>query len=119
MIAESHFYAEIRQGTERLKREIGYNPTYSNRMVADHGPIEATRRLVMADTVSEGFTKLWEHGRPVMTVEALAILPWYASLFEPEVVTRARRRLADYGFDLDRFVADRTANPPAWSQEDG
>jgi|GEM_PF-6993865 hypothetical protein len=38
MTAESQFYAEIRQGTERLKREIGYNPTYFTRMVADHGP---------------------------------------------------------------------------------
>jgi hypothetical protein len=119
MTADGHFYAEIRQGTERLKREIGYNPTYFNRMVADHGPIEATRRLVMADTVSEGFTKLWEHGRLAMTVEALAILPWYAPLFEPEVVTRARRRLADYGFDVDSYVAERTANPPTWSQGDG
>jgi|GEM_PF-5294651 hypothetical protein len=52
-----------------------------------------------------------------MTVEALSILPWYASLIEPEVVTRARRRLADYGFDVDRFIANHTASPPAWSQE--
>lgn len=114
MIAESHFYAEIRQGTDRLKREIGYNPTYFNRMVADHGPIEATRRLVMADRVSEGFTKLWEHGRLAMTVEALAILPWHAALFEPVVITRARRRLADYGFDVDAYLAQCTAEPPPW-----
>lgn len=116
MTAEAHFYAEIREGTERLKREIGYNPTYFNRMVADHGPIEATRRLVMADTVSEGFTKLWEHGRLAMTVEALAVLPWYAPLFDEEVVARARRRLADYGFDVDAYIAQRTADPPPWWQ---
>lgn len=119
MTAESQFYAEIRQGTERLKREIGYNPTYFNRMVADHGPIEATRRLVMADTVSDGFTKLWEHGRLSMTAEALAVLPWYAPLFEEEVVTRARRRLADYSFDVDAYIAQRTAEPPPWWQGSG
>ena len=119
MTAEAHFYAEIREGTERLKREIGYNPTYFNRMVADHGPIEATRRLVVADTVSDGFTKLWEHKRLSMTVEALAILPWYASLFHQEVVARARRRLAEYNFDVDAYLANRTANPPTWWQDDG
>ena len=119
MTAASHFYTEVREGTERLKREIGYNPTHFNRMVAEHGPVEATRRLVMADAVSEGFTKLWEHARLAMTAEALAILPWYAPLFEPEVVARARRRLADHGFDVDRFIADRTANPPTWSQVEG
>ena len=119
MTAEAHFYAEIREGTERLKREIGYNPTYFNRMVADHGPIEATRRLVVADAVSDGFTKLWEHGRLAMTVEALAILPWYASLFDQEVVARARRRLAEYKFDVDTYLANRTANPPTWWQDDG
>jgi hypothetical protein len=48
MTADAHFYAEIQQGTEQLKRQIGLNPTYFNRMVTDHGPVEATRRLVMA-----------------------------------------------------------------------
>lgn len=69
MTAETEFHAEIREGTERLKREINYNPTYFKRIVAEHGPIEATRRLVMADDVSDGFTKLWEHGRLAMSVE--------------------------------------------------
>jgi hypothetical protein len=76
--------------------------------------VEATRRLVCADTVSEGFTKLWEHGRLAMTVEALAILPWYASLFDPDVVARARTRLLDYRFDVDSYLAERCASPPAW-----
>jgi len=116
--AEAAFSAEIREGTERLKREINYNPTYFNRMVGEHGPIEATRRLVMADTVSDGFTKLWEHGRLAMSVEALTILPWYASLFDSEVISRARRRLLDYRFDVDAFLRAQSARPPSWWQDE-
>jgi hypothetical protein len=114
MTAEAEFHSEIRRGTERLKREINYSPTYFNRMVAEHGPIEATRRLVMAPTVSDGFTKLWEHGRLAMSVEALAILPWYASLFDRDVIERARQRLIDYRFDVDAYLTARTATPPSW-----
>ncbi|MGC8474018.1 MAG: hypothetical protein ACP5PW_06380, partial [Candidatus Dormibacteria bacterium] len=66
--AEQHFADELRRGTDRLKREIGYNPTYFNRMVADHGPVDASRRLILADGVSDGFTTLWEHQLLDMTV---------------------------------------------------
>lgn len=117
MNAEAAFSAEIREGTERLKREINYNPTYFNRMVGEHGPIEATRRLVIADTVSDGFTKLWENGRLAMSVEALAILPWYASLFDLDVIQRARQRLLDYRFDVDAYLSTRTTSPPSWWQD--
>lgn len=119
MTAEARYHAEIREGTERLKREIGYNPTYFNRMVGDHGPVEATRRLVMAEAVSDGFTKLWEQGRLSLSVEALAILPWYAPLFGPDVVMRAQQRLADYSLDVGAYLAARTSNPPTWWQEAG
>lgn len=30
----------------------------------------------MSDSVSDGCTKLWEHRRLGMSVEALAVLPW-------------------------------------------
>jgi hypothetical protein len=93
---------------------IRYNPTYFNQMVADLGPVEATRRLVMATTVSDGFTKLWEHGRLAMSVEALVILPWYSPLFDPAVPAGARQRLADYGFDVEAYLATRTSTPPDW-----
>jgi hypothetical protein len=116
--AKAAFRAEIREGTERLKREINYKPTYFNRMVAEHGPIEATRRLMMADTVSDGFTKLWENGRLAMSVEALAVLPWYASLFDQDLIRRARQRLLEYRFDVDAYLGARTACPPTWWQDE-
>lgn len=50
-----------------------------------------------------------------MSIEALALLPWYAELFDDEVQAKARRKLADYGFDIDTFVDCRTATPPEWT----
>jgi hypothetical protein len=114
LTTQGHFYAEIRTGTERLKREIGYNPSYFNLMVAEYGPIEATRRLITAGTVSEGFTKLWEHDRLAMSVEALAILPWYSPLFDSGMISRARQRLEEHCFDVDGYLVTRTASPPSW-----
>ena len=110
--AERHFQEEIRLGTERLKKEIGYNPIYFSRMVAEYGPVDASRRLIGSDAVSEGFTKLWEHGRLGMSVEALAVLPWYAGLFEPDLVAKALRRLEEYRFDVDGYLA--SSRVPSW-----
>ena len=118
MTVEAHYLEEVRLGTERLKREINYHPTYFNRMVGELGPIEATRRLVHSATPSEGFTHLWEHHRLDMTVEALVLLPWYADLFDDEERRLARARLEAYQFDVDGFLASRTTSPPPWAGAD-
>lgn len=62
-------------GAERLKKEIGYNPTRFNQMVAEHGGPEAVRLLLKGRDASDGFTTLWEHGRLDMSCEAFALLP--------------------------------------------
>lgn len=112
--SEQHLHAELRLGTDRLKREIGYNPTYFNRMIGDLGPVAACRQLVRSEGVSDGFTKLWENGKLDMSVEALALLPWYGDLFDDDDRDHARRRLVAYRFDVDGYLARRTASPPAW-----
>jgi hypothetical protein len=83
-------------------------------MVAEHGAVEASRRLIEARNPSDGFTRLWEAQRLDMTVEAHAILPWYAELFSDEVRHAARERLLAYGFDVDRHVRSAETNPPKW-----
>jgi hypothetical protein len=81
---EHHFMEEVQSGIERLKREISYNPTYFKRMVAELGPVEASRQLVRSPRASDGFTKLWEHQKLDLAVEALTLLPWYAPLFDDQ-----------------------------------
>lgn len=112
--AERHLLADFNGGTERLKREIGYNPSYFTRMVSELGPAEAARQLIRKPTPSDGFSKLWEHGVLEFAVEAFALLPWYSDLFADGDRRRARRRLEDHGFDVDDFVRRRMLKPPEW-----
>lgn len=113
--AEKAFHREVLDGMVRLKREIGYNPVRFNQMVAELGAPEAARLLLGGRDASDGFTTLWEAGRLEMSVEAAAILPWYAPLFTEEQRAAARRRLVEHRFDVDRFLSIRGAQPPAWA----
>jgi hypothetical protein len=56
--ADPEFHQEMVHGAERLKREIGYNPTRVNQMVAEHGGPEAARQLLSGRDASDGFTTL-------------------------------------------------------------
>lgn len=44
--AEGAFHSEMLAGPDRLKKEIGYNPTRFNQMVVEHGGPEAVRLLL-------------------------------------------------------------------------
>jgi len=102
-------------GSSRLKKEIGYNPTRFNQMVAEHGGVGAAHLLLQGADASDGFTTLWEHGRLEMSVEAVVLVPWYADLFTNDERAIARRRLTDHRFDVDGYVARRALDPPSWA----
>lgn len=114
---DQHLWEDLCSGTQRLKQEIGYDPHYFKAMVGEHGPLEACLQLIRSSTPSTGFTKLWEHQMLDMTVEAIALLPWYSTLFSDEDRQLARRRLLDYKFDVDGFLARRGGSPPRWYLE--
>ena len=117
--AEREFHQEMVDGANRLKREIGYNPTRFNQMVAEYGGPGAVRQLLKGRDASDGFTTLWEADRLEMSVEAAALLPWYADLFTEDERSVARRRLVEHHFDVDTFLRSRTTMPPAWIGEEG
>jgi len=112
--AETEFNKDLLLGTRRLKKEIGYNPTRFNQMVADYGGVGAVRRLLSGSDASDGFTTLWEDHRLEMSVEAQVLLPWYEELFTEEERPGARRRLGQYDFDVDAFLADAASRVPPW-----
>lgn len=114
---EQEFHLEMIAGAETLKREIGYNPTRFNQMVGEHGGPEAVRLLLTGRDASDGFTTLWENNRLEMSAEAFALLPWYSSLFSEAQLATARRRLSEYGFDVDAFVQRRSTSPPGWAAQ--
>jgi hypothetical protein len=116
--AEQAFHSEMLAGADRLKKEIGYNPTRFNQMVAEHGGPEAVRLLLKGRDASDGFTTLWEHGRLDMSCEAIALLPWYRDLFSEEELAVARRRLTEHNFDTEGLIQRSGTNPPHWWSQD-
>ena len=112
--AEGAFHGEMLAGADRLKKEIGYNPTRFNQMVAEHGGPEAVRLLLGGRDASDGFTTLWENGRLEMSCEAIALLPWYENLFSDNERAVARHRLTEHGFDVDGFLERSASSPPLW-----
>ena len=115
--AEQAFHSEMLPGAVRLKKEIGYNPTRFNQMVAEHGGPEAVRLLLKGPHASDGFTTLWEHDRLEMSCEAVALLPWYEPLFTDDQLETARRRLAEHNFNFNGFIQRSAANRPLWSNQ--
>jgi hypothetical protein len=83
------------------KKDIGYNATRFLQMITDGGGLAAARKLLHAPAVSDGFTTLWEHNRLDLSVEAHVLRPEFESLFSRQERDIARRRLSDYGFDVD------------------
>lgn len=83
---------------DRCVAELRYNPRYFRVMITQHGALGATRRLLAAPAVSDGFVKLWENGRLDLTAEALVVEPRFRDLFTEEERRTAQRRLEDFGY---------------------
>ncbi len=114
---ERRFHADMVAGAERLKLEIGYNPTRFMQMVGELGGVEAARQLLRGRDASDGFSTPWEHHRLDASVEAFVLLPWYSEMFSDQELGTAERRLVEHGFDVDRFLTAAAATPPAWSAQ--
>lgn len=81
------------------KEEAKYNAIVFLRMVTDHGGLDAARRLINTDTVSDGYTTLWERGRLDLTVEAVVVnTEQFHDLFTKDELQICRDRLRQYGY---------------------
>ena len=109
------FTAECWDTSARLKKDIHYNATRFNQMLEEHGGVETARRLINAADPSQGFVVLWENQRLELSVEALVLLPWYASLFTSDELKTARRRLLDHRFDVEKYLTTSTDRRPGWA----
>lgn len=84
----------------RARNECGYNATRYLQMLHQHRGVETARILLHASNVSEGYVALWERKRLDLTVEAVVLAPEWHSLFSDEERDIARRRLAEYGYNI-------------------
>ncbi len=92
----------------KARGEANYNATAYHQMLMAHRGVETARRLVLASSPSEGYTKLFLKKCLYLTVEALVIDDEWIAVFaeEPHIIARARKRLDDY----DYVVRDRDSN---------
>jgi len=99
MTVEERFDAAMMDIYRRAREEANYYAARYHQMLMEHGGLGTAQILVNADTVSDGYTALWERGRLDLTVEALIIDHTdFHSLFTDDELDRARSRLHDYGY---------------------
>lgn len=97
---EIEFHRAMEEIYQRAQDEAGYNAKLFRQMVADHGGVEAARRLINASQVSDGYTALWERKRLDLTMEAMLIgKPKFHPLFTEADLYICRKRLKDYGYE--------------------
>jgi hypothetical protein len=85
----------------RAKSEAGYNATVFLKMLNDDGGLSTAKYLINKQKPSDGYTHLYERGRLDLTVEAMVVetTKWH-ELFTNEEIARARRRLEQYGYQV-------------------
>jgi hypothetical protein len=106
MTLTKSFGADVRRGLAELSG-LGYDATFLRRMLDNHGPVDAARRLVMAP--SDGLMRLKALERLDMSVEMWVLLPWYEPLFSKEVRDKATRKLRQLGVDVPAEIAQLVA----------
>ncbi|MEU6698848.1 DUF262 domain-containing protein [Pseudonocardia sp. NPDC046786] len=89
---------------DACRSDLGYDPRYFREMVLQHGAVGAVRRLLASTTPSDGFVRLWEADRLDLTVEAMAVDPRFAALFDERERDIAQRRLDRSRQDIDQMV---------------
>ncbi len=90
---EREFHQNCLEGSETLRKECGYNPTYFLRMVHEHGGVEAVRRLLKSENFQAGLTTLWELKRLDDSIEAAVLHKKWAPLFTEAEKKTALKRL--------------------------
>jgi hypothetical protein len=86
----------------RALSDCDYKATRFLQMLHEHRGLATARILLHASKVSEGYIALWERKRLDLTVEAVVLAPEWHSLFSEEERDIARKRLAEYGYEVFR-----------------
>jgi hypothetical protein len=116
--AELAFNEDVIRGIKTLQRDIDYRAPRFRQMVANYGGLGAARRLLDDPAAThEGFERLYLTNRLDMTIELLALLPWYQELFTHQQRDKARWRLQEHGMDVEARLGEAATHAPAWARE--
>jgi hypothetical protein len=101
-ILRQEFHQAMIRVYEKALQQCHYNAHIFRGMVEEHGGLETARRLLHSPATQYGFEKLWECGCLNITMEYQVIQERWATLFTPEEIQIARKRLTDYGLELPK-----------------
>jgi hypothetical protein len=98
-VLQAQFGNEMHRIYQRALSEAGYKATRFLHMLHEHGGLQTAKILIHTQTVSEGYTALWERGRLDLTVEALIHdHPQWYPLFTQDERMICERRLTEYQY---------------------
>ena len=97
--AAERFQAAMLDLYLRARDEAGYDALILRSMIFEIGGLETAHVLLKHANMSEGFIALWERHRLDLTVEALALRPEFAVLFNEAELSAARQRLEGVSYD--------------------
>jgi len=97
---EMQFTNLLREKAKEAEQRIRYRPTYFLGMLETEGGYRTALKLLSSNAVSDGFVKLWEHGRLDLSVEALVVETEWRQVFDPVLLALAEKKLkkAKYAF---------------------
>ena len=94
---EQEFDAAMWQTVE-VARKHKYVPSYFMQMLEEHGGVQTAKRLLAGDQPQYGLDHLWEMGLLHESMEAQVIKEKFRSLFTPQEIEEATKRLVDRNY---------------------
>ena len=94
-------------------QKLGYNPTYTLRMINSLGGVGTCKRMLNGPENLAGFKRLMKLRRLDLTFEAIVLRPEFAPLFTETELSVARGRLAKLGYSLPEPSEPQTSEAPA------
>ena len=94
----------LREKAAEAQAAIRYHPARFLGMLGEEGGFSTVNKLLAANTVSDGFTKLFMGGRLDLSIEALVVETKWRSYFDPDLVIKAEKKLhqSNYRFKSDQ-----------------
>jgi hypothetical protein len=92
-----NFEQRVQEAIKKMMT-LGYKPQAFITMMITEGTVNAVKKLINSDKISDGFTKLWELKRLDLSMENIIQENEWHELFTEDERNKAKRRLRDYGF---------------------
>lgn len=91
-------FTQALEGTVEAAKARNYIPTYFMQMLGELGGVETAKRLLAKSEPQTGLYELWRLGLLKDSMEAVVLQGKFRSLFTPEEIAEARRRLEELGY---------------------